>query len=193
MPFDEALDLKKEHSYVQLVNIHGNHNGIAEKISVHLTGQLHLAFSVLFYRKQQGKYVYLLQKRAATKYHSGGLWTNTCCSHPMPDEKVEDAAKRRLNEELGIRNDINFQNLKHIVYRAELDNNMIEHEYDMVLAAEVGHLDVALNPEEVSSIKWWEQSKIDAMLETHPQQFSAWFPLVYQRVKHHLNKQLETE
>lgn len=178
---------EEEQIYVQLVKPNGERCGFAEKISAHLNGQLHLAFSILFFKKTHDGVYYLLQKRAGDKYHSGGLWTNTCCSHPQPNETIVDAAKRRLVEELGIQNDIDFVHIEDIIYKAQLDNDMIEHEYDAILAAQPDSLDMQLNPEEVSSVRWWHQNEIEQVLQDAPDMFTVWFSKVYYCVKTHAN------
>ncbi|MDT0594743.1 isopentenyl-diphosphate Delta-isomerase [Glaciecola petra] len=173
---------------VQLVNLEGKNCGYAEKISAHEKGQLHLAFSILFYQHHEDGLHYLLQERAPDKYHSGGLWTNTCCSHPLPNEPIFTAATRRLNEELGIKDKMSFIHLGNIIYRESLDNNMIEHEYDAIIAAEPTSLTMNLNPEEVRNVRWWHQNEIDDVLKNAPETFTVWFSKVYKRVRDHANR-----
>jgi len=104
--------------------------GQVEKLYAHQLGLLHRAFSVFIYRHAQSKIEYLLQKRNKSKYHSGGLWTNTCCGHPRPEEQLEKAAARRLKEEVGINSDL--LELSKYYYKADVGNNLIEHEIDHV-------------------------------------------------------------
>ena len=108
---------------VSLVDHHDNEIGQMEKLEAHQKGLLHRAFSVLIFND---KSELLLQKRAFGKYHSEGLWTNTCCSHPNPGESNLSAAHRRLQEEMGF--DCEMKELFYFIYKAELDNNLIEHE-----------------------------------------------------------------
>ena len=110
---------------VILVNKKDEETGTLGKMEAHLQGKLHRAFSI-FLINNKGEW--LLQKRAKSKYHSAGLWTNTCCSHPQPGEDVYQAALRRLNEEMGI-----ICHLEHVfsfIYKTKFDNNLTEHEYD---------------------------------------------------------------
>ena len=99
--------------------------GQAEKLEAHQKGMLHRAFSVMLYRKVAGEVEFLLQRRAEAKYHCGGLWTNTCCSHPRPGESTHDAAGRRLQEELGI--GLPLTEIGQFTYTAHFDNGLTEH------------------------------------------------------------------
>ena len=101
--------------------------GLMSKLEAHEKGVLHRAFSIFIFNS---KYELLLQKRASSKYHSGGLWTNTCCSHPREGEDTLDAANRRLNEEMGIKTSL--RKVYDFIYKAELDNQLTEHEFDHV-------------------------------------------------------------
>ena len=112
---------------VILVDKNDNQVGLMPKLEAHEKGILHRAFSVFIFNN---KYQLLLQKRASSKYHSGGLWTNTCCSHPREDEDILDAANRRLDEEMGIKTSL--RKVYDFIYEAKLDNNLIEHEFDHV-------------------------------------------------------------
>ena len=112
---------------VILVDVYDNQVGVLPKLEAHQKGLLHRAFSVFIFNS---KYELLLQKRASSKYHSGGLWTNTCCSHPREGEEILDAAKRRLIEEMGI--DTSLRKVHDFIYKAELDNDLTEHEFDHV-------------------------------------------------------------
>jgi isopentenyl-diphosphate delta-isomerase len=115
---------------VILVDSEDNPIGTMEKMEAHEKGLLHRAFSVLIFNS---KGQMLLQKRARSKYHSGGLWTNTCCSHPAPNESVAEAAKRRLKEEMGIDAEPKFA--YKFIYKTPLDQNLVEHEVDHVFTA----------------------------------------------------------
>lgn len=142
--------------------------GVAEKLQAHYEGLLHRAFSI-FVINEQGQL--LLQKRAKHKYHSGGLWTNTCCSHPRPDEPTLLAAHRRLQEEMGF--DCELQEIFSFVYRADLDNNLIEHEFDRVF---VGYSDrqPILNPEEAEDWKWIDLKVLQADIQKNPKSYTYW-------------------
>ncbi|WP_120511736.1 isopentenyl-diphosphate Delta-isomerase [Photobacterium salinisoli] len=168
--------------YVILVNQAGEHLGLAEKMQAHRDGSLHLAFSVLLYRRTESGLEFLLQQRALTKYHSGGLWTNTCCSHPRDGESLQQAAIRRLSEEMGIRGVAQFEQVARFIYRAELDNDLTEHELDYVLVAEASELNIVPNPQEVMACRWWPQAELSACLDSNPERFTAWFSQVYHKV-----------
>jgi len=125
----ESLLLKDK---VIIVDMNDKEIGIGERIKTHQEGKLHRGFSVFIVNS---KYQLLLQKRAGTKYHSGGLWTNTCCSHPRPGELIEEAAHRRLREEMGF--DCELTEIFSFTYRTQFANNLFEHEYDHVLLGEL--------------------------------------------------------
>src|SRR5689334_14921661 len=113
--------------YVILVDASDNELGTMDKMEAHRKGVLHRAFSILLFNS---KGEILLQKRSSLKYHSAGLWTNTCCSHPKPNEPMTTAAQRRLSEEMGINASLEF--LYKFQYQVQLDNGLIEHELDHV-------------------------------------------------------------
>lgn len=156
---------------VILVDEQDNEIGVEEKLRAHESGKLHRAISVFLFRKSQ----MLLQQRAFTKYHSGGLWTNACCSHPRPGEPSLDAAKRRLMEEMGI-----FCPLKKVcefTYRAELDRGLIEHEFDHVYVGEYNS-DPKPNPNEAHAWKWVEIETLQKDVSERPEIYTAWFKLL---------------
>lgn len=159
--------------YVILVDEQDRKLGLMEKIEAHEKGVLHRAFSVFILNH---KNQLLLQQRALHKYHSGGLWTNTCCSHPRDGETNIEAAHRRLQEEMGM--DAPLEKLLHFVYRAEFDNNMIEHELDHVF---VGKCDAnpVINPDEVEAYKWMDLDELKADIEKNPQLYTAWFKIIF--------------
>lgn len=161
---------------VILVNEHDEPLGLMEKMEAHEKGILHRAFSVFLFNDQ---HQLLLQKRALSKYHSGGLWTNTCCSHPRENEEVLDAGNRRLKEEMGIQSQLN--NVFSFVYRAELDNDLIEHELDHVL---VGTFNEAPqpNPEEVADWKYIDLEDLAADIRINPTNYTAWFLKIFDQV-----------
>ena len=150
--------------------------GIEEKLKAHREGKLHRAFSIFIFNTL-GKL--LLQKRSETKYHSGGLWTNTCCSHPRPGESHYCAARRRLNEEMGF--DCELTELFSFIYYAELENNLFEHELDRVF---VGHYDgqPIPNPDEVDDWKWMDIEELKRDVGENPEHYTYWFKLILSRV-----------
>lgn len=165
---------------VVLLDAQGQPCGTQEKMQAHYLGQLHLAFSVLLYRQGTDGFEFLLQRRDVGKYHSGGLWTNTCCSHPRLGELPTQAGVRRLQEEMGIALNVPLVTAAEFVYRAELDHGLVEHEWDHVLVAEIqGELPVEPNPDEVMAWRWWPQSELESEIQTDPLRFTAWFPLVF--------------
>lgn len=164
----------KEH--VILVDRMGREIGTQEKIQAHREGKLHSAFSIFVFNSV-GEL--LLQKRAQTKYHSGGLWTNTCCSHPRPGESYQLAAKRRLNEEMGF--DCELTELFSFIYHTQLDNDLFEHELDYVF---VGHYNSRPTPDpnEVDDWKWMNINALKQGIQENPENYTYWFKLVLDRV-----------
>ncbi|MBD0402685.1 isopentenyl-diphosphate Delta-isomerase [Flammeovirga sp. EKP202] len=170
-----------ERNDVILVDKNDQQIGVMEKLQAHVEGKLHRAFSVFIFNNE-GKL--LLQQRALTKYHSGGLWTNTCCSHPKPGEEVHEGAHRRLVEEMGFNTEIEW--VDHVLYKAAFGNGLIEHEYDHVF---VGYYDgiIKPNPEEVESIRWIDIAELETWMKKKPSDFTAWFGLCLEKVKCYLN------
>jgi len=168
---------------VALVDNSGNILGYAEKLLAHQRGDLHLAFSLMVVRRVDNHIECLLQRRALHKYHSGGLWTNTCCSHPFPDEPIKVAAQRRVMDELGIQKSLDISSIGRIQYRHSLDNNLIEHELNNLLVAEVTDINWTANKDEVMEVKWWKEKDITKMLREHPDTFTAWFTEVFEHVQ----------
>ena len=166
-----------ENDKVILVSEHDDMVGIMDKMEAHRQGLLHRAFSIFIFNN---KGEMLLQQRALNKYHSGGLWTNACCSHPMPGEKTEDAAIRRLNEELGFETPL--EKIFDFVYKAEFDNGLTEHEFDHVFTGGYEG-EIKADPGEVSDYCYKEISEIKNTLQTHPQKFTAWFHLAFPRIE----------
>ncbi|HEV2147893.1 MAG TPA: isopentenyl-diphosphate Delta-isomerase [Longimicrobiaceae bacterium] len=154
---------------VVLVDERDRETGVAEKLAAHREGRLHRAFSVFVF-DQAGSL--LLQRRADGKYHSAGLWTNTCCSHPRPGEAVEDAAHRRLAEEMGF--DCELRPAFTFVYRADFPDGLVEHELDHVL---VGRWSGSPAPdaEEVGGWRWAAPGELLREMEADPEAFTHWF------------------
>ena len=157
---------------VVLVNDHDEETGVMEKMEAHRTGSLHRAFSVLLFNSRGEM---LLQKRAQTKYHSSGLWTNTCCSHPRPGESLEEAARRKLRQEMGIEANPRFA--FKFQYKAPLDNQLIEYEIDHVF---IGQFDgePVLNEHEAEDWRFVDLHSLKQQIHTDPQQFTPWFRLI---------------
>ena len=154
--------------------------GLMEKMQAHENGILHRAFSVFLYNS---KGEMLLQKRAAEKYHSPNQWTNACCSHPRIDETYLEAAKRRLNEELGI--NCELEEKFHFVYKADVGQNLWEHELDHVF---VGNYDseFQLNTEEVAEVRYISMEDLNQEMKQNPEQFTEWFKIILEEYQHHL-------
>ena len=148
---------------VILVNEADEALGDIDKLKAHEDNKLHRAFSVfLFSKNKNNSWQLLLQQRALGKYHCGGLWTNTCCSHPQPGESVLDAGLSRLHEELGIEN-INLEDVGSFIYQADFKNGLSEHELDHVLVGICDeNIHINLNPEEVADIKWCSLSELSS-------------------------------
>lgn len=161
---------------VLLVDSRDNVIGEAPKLQAHREGKLHRAISVFLF-DHEGRI--LLQRRAAGKYHSAGLWSNACCTHPRPGESTWVAALRRLREEMGIESDLHFR--FSFLYRAELDGGLIEHEVDHVFTG-VTSSEPLPDPVEVSDWRWIESDELIAELAAKPDNFTAWFPLALERV-----------
>lgn len=161
---------------VVLVDSEDNPIGTMEKMEAHEKGLLHRAFSVFVFNSNQEL---MLQRRALTKYHSGGLWTNTCCSHPREGETTMDAAHRRLVEEMGF--DCELSKAFHFIYKAELDNDLTEHELDHVF---IGTFEgeVNLNPEEVHEYKYIAIDALLADVSANPANYTEWFKICLQEV-----------
>ena len=177
---------------VILVDVNDKILGTMEKILAHQLGRLHRAFSV-YLLNSKGEF--LLQRRAKNKYHSAGLWTNTCCSHPQINETTTQAATRRLNEEMGITTQI--KHVHQFIYKAEFDNGLIEHELDHIY---MGIYNDAPNPDANEVMEWRYISKDDLIKELteQPNNYTEWFKLSYQVVlknniaDHLLNHPLNT-
>ncbi|MGJ3493939.1 isopentenyl-diphosphate Delta-isomerase [Piscirickettsia salmonis] len=160
--------------HVILVDENDNEIGSDEKLSAHEKALLHRAFSVFIFRKNNKNQLELLiQQRQAQKYHCGGLWTNTCCSHPRPGEATTTAAERRLFEEMGITQALTP--VGHFMYKAEFSNGLTEFEYDHVLTGEFHPQEFTVNPLEVDNYQWITIPKLILALETSPEHYTPWF------------------
>lgn len=157
---------------VILVDEHDNEVGTMEKLRAHRLGVLHRAFSILLFNS---KGEMLIQKRASCKYHSQGLWTNTCCSHPIPDESLEVATRRRLREEMGIELQPTF--LYKFIYKVQLDESLYEHELDHVFTGTFNGAP-AINPSEVEDWKFVPLDKLREDIQNNPHAYTHWFKLI---------------
>lgn len=169
-----------EEPQVILVNEHDQVLGTMPKMEAHLRGELHRAISIFVFDTDGN---WLLQKRAAHKYHSAGLWTNACCSHPYPNETTIDAAHRRLMEEMGMDCELNFA--FKFLYRAELENDLIEHELDHVFIGFTNQIPLP-DSEEVSEWQLMSFPDIEHDVELNPEKYTEWFKLLYKKVNLHL-------
>jgi isopentenyl-diphosphate delta-isomerase len=159
--------------------------GTMEKIEAHSTAALHRAFSVFIINKNQEL---LLQQRAFDKYHSPGLWTNTCCSHQRDGEATLDAGARRLMEEMGIK--VPLTELFTFIYKASFDNGLTEHELDHVCIGFSGDKP-KINLDEVAAFKWMPLNEIEKDLKQNPKNYTVWFAIIFDRFyKHILNQKI---
>ena len=167
--------------HVVLVNTDDVPQGTAGKLEAHLEGWLHRAFSIFVF-DSHGRL--LLQQRAHHKYHSGGLWSNTCCSHPRPGESLEDAVQRRLVEEMGFRCDLHPA--FHFVYRADVGEGLIEHELDHVFIG-YANAEIVPNADEVSDWMWISPEDLLADISAQPDRYTFWFRHIVDRTLSHVS------
>lgn len=155
---------------VILVNDQDQPTGLCEKMEAHKKGLLHRAFSIFIFNSKNQM---LIHKRAKGKYHSGGLWTNACCSHPREHETIQKAAHRRLREEFGF--DCELQEVFSFTYKAVLDKGLQEHEFDHVLLGRFeGPID-APNPDEIEEYRWIDIKALIQETEIMPEKYTIWF------------------
>lgn len=179
--------LNSLHEQVVLVDAADQQIGVADKQSAHVDGALHRAFSVFLFNSA-GEL--LLQKRASSKYHSGGLWTNTCCGHPRPGEPLAAAARRRLQEEMGL--DCELSRAFQFSYRAELENGLIENEIDHVF---VGSCDLPprLNADEAEAFRWLSLDRLQTDINRRPTQYSYWLRHCFPRICKYRGRPLDID
>ncbi len=161
---------------VILVDENDQEIGLKEKLSAHREGALHRAFS-LFVFDSRGRL--LLQKRAAEKYHSGSLWSNTCCSHPRPQEPVEEAVHRKLRLEMGF--DCDVKKVFHFIYQVQFENQLVEHELDHVFIGTFDG-DPVPNPDEVEDWKWVDPEELRKDLRANPEIYAYWLRVCCDRL-----------
>ena len=156
--------------------------GTMEKMEAHRKGALHRAFSIFIFN-DNGQM--LLQQRAASKYHGGGLWTNACCSHPREGEKVEAAAQRRLQEEMGFSTSLTPAFT--FIYNEPAGNDLIEHEFDHVFIGNYSST-IVTNPAEVQDFCYMSMKEIEDALSSHPQKYTVWFKIAFPKMQAYLAK-----
>ena len=166
---------------VQLVDTQDNPNGSMEKLEAHEKGLLHRALSVLIINTNKE---ILLQRRALGKYHSPGLWTNTCCSHPYPGENPTEAANRRLKEEMGMVADLEFA--FKFQYKCDFDNGLIEHELDHVFIGESNDTP-HLNTDEAMAFKWMSIEELETDMKNNADNYTFWFKWMIEKHRNEFN------
>ncbi len=167
--------------HVILVDENDKETGVMEKMEAHEKGVLHRAFSIFVFNKDNKL---ILHRRALSKYHSPGLWTNTCCSHPRAGECTDDAVHRRLIEEMGF--DTELEEIFSFTYKSEVGQGLTEHEFDHVFAG-VYDGKINANPEEVDSWKLMDMDDIKSEMQTHPELYTVWFRIAFERVYEFIN------
>ena len=167
---------------VILVNEKDEPIGLMEKIEAHEKALLHRAFSVFVFNNRNEL---MIQQRAHSKYHSPGLWTNTCCSHQREGESNVEAGKRRLHEEMGFSTDL--KDTISFIYKAPFDNGLTEHEFDHIL---VGNFEGEpnLNPDEVAEWKWMSLDAIEADMKENPTIYTEWFKIIFDKYYSHIQQ-----
>ncbi len=162
--------------YVVLVDELDNKVGLMEKMEAHINPTLHRAFSIFIFNSKNEM---LLQQRALSKYHTPGLWTNTCCSHPRDGESLHDATKRRLQEEMGMQCEL--KEAFSFIYKADVMQGLVEHEFDHVFIGTSDDLPI-INKDEVESFRYDTVENIKADIERNPQNYTAWFKIAFDRL-----------
>ena len=160
---------------VILVDKDDNEIGTKEKIQAHKEGKLHRSFSIFVFNFS-GEL--LLQRRAKEKYHTGGLWSNTCCSHPRPGESLEEAIHRKLKQEMGF--DCDLEKKFSFIYKVNFDNGLWEHEFDHVFIGRFNG-EPKPNPEEVDDWKWVTIRQLKEDIKKTPQKYTAWFKIAIEK------------
>lgn len=166
---------------VVLVNEKDEQIGLMPKLEAHEKALLHRAFSVFVFND---KNELMLQQRALDKYHSPGLWTNTCCSHQRDGESNLAAGKRRLQEEMGFV--VDLKETISFIYKAPFDNGLTEHEFDHVMVGSYNGVP-EINPDEVASWKWMPLEDVKNDMEKHPEVYTEWFKIIFEKFYQHIN------
>lgn len=174
----------KQNTEVILVDKNNRKIGIEEKMKAHREGKLHRAFSIFIFNSKGES---LIQQRAVTKYHSGGLWSNTVCSHPKPDESYEQAVHRRLKEEMGF--DCKLKKLFCFIYKTSFQSGLIENEYDCVF---IGKFDGKPKPDtrEIMDYKWVPTEELRQDITKNPEKYSVWSKIALKKIKLSQNKEV---
>ncbi|RYY71926.1 MAG: isopentenyl-diphosphate Delta-isomerase [Chitinophagaceae bacterium] len=167
-------------SEVILVNQEDESIGTMEKMQAHREGLLHRAFSIFIFNSDGDM---LIQQRAASKYHSAGLWTNACCSHPLPGEETAEAAKRRLMEEMGFVTGL--EKIFVFTYRTEFDNGLTEHEVDHVFIGTYEG-EIKPDPEEVDNYAYLSMDAIRLSMIREPHLYTSWFKIAFPKLETYL-------
>ena len=174
-----------EKENVILVDAYDNEIGLMEKMEAHEKGALHRAFSVFIFNSKGD---IILQKRSREKYHSGVLWSNTCCSHPRPGESLSEATNRRLMEEMGMSTELfhtfSFQ------YKSKLDHNMIENELDHVFIGYSNDIPEP-NKDEVEGYCYMSPDVLGMGFEKHPEEYTEWLKICFKELMNYINKLYE--
>ena len=157
---------------VILVDDQDRVTGSMEKLQAHRRGLLHRAFSIFVFND---RFELMLQRRSSRKYHSGGLWSNTCCSHPVTGESLLDAAHARLRHEMGF--DCSVREVFSLTYRADVGAGLTEHELDHVFVGSYNG-QPRPNPAEARDWRWMDLSLLRQRIETHPDEYTAWLKLI---------------
>ncbi len=160
---------------VILVNQKDEPIGLMPKMEAHEKGLLHRAFSVFIFNE---KNELMIQQRALSKYHSPGLWTNTCCSHQREGETNIEAGKRRLQEEMGFTTEL--EDKISFIYKAPFDNGLTEHEFDHILVGNYNE-EPSLNPEEAEAWKWMGLEEVAKDMENNPSVYTEWFKIIFEK------------
>ena len=168
---------------VILVNDQDEQIGLMPKMEAHKKGVLHRAFSVFIFNS---KNELMLQQRAAHKYHSPLLWTNTCCSHQRDGETNIEAGTRRLSEEMGFTTAL--KEVTSFIYKAPFDNGLTEHEFDHVMTG-FYEMDPVINKEEVEAWKWMPVEAVKSNIESNPEIYTAWFKIIFKNFYSHINSE----
>ena len=166
--------------HVILVDMNDKALGSQEKLQAHKQGNLHRAFSILVFNS---KNELLIHQREKSKYHCGGLWTNTCCSHPQPGEDTETAAHRRLQEEMGFTCKLEKQFT--FIYKELFGNGLTEHELDHVFFGQfdgIAETNIQPDPKEVMDYKWISMDKLRKDMQAHPEKYTTWFKEIVKRM-----------
>jgi len=164
-----------EEEKVILVNQNDEQIGLMPKMEAHEKGLLHRAFSVFVFNE---KNELMLQQRAHSKYHSPGLWTNTCCSHQREGESNIAAGKRRLQEEMGFSTEL--KDTISFIYKAPFDNGLTEHEYDHILVGNF-YEEPRLNEEEAAAWKWISLEDVKKDMAVNPSIYTEWFKIIFDK------------